>query len=70
MSGINCPNCGADLTASGSVRIAEYRFGRLVAAKQDITEGPGYYHSCETPDTCTLICNACKRLIKTLPLTK
>jgi hypothetical protein len=52
------------------VRIAEYRFGRLVAAKQRITEGPGYYHSCETPDTCTLICNACKRLIKTLPLTK
>jgi hypothetical protein len=68
MSSTTCPNCGADLTVSGSVRIAEYHFGRLEAAKQGLAEGPGYVHHRETPDVYTIICNGCKRLVNTLPL--
>lgn len=68
MAAITCPNCGADLTAPQSVRIAEYHFGRLEKADQDIVEGPGFTYHRETPDTYTLLCNACKRLVRTLPL--
>jgi len=70
MSAITCASCGADLTVSGSVRIAEYRFGRLESAQQEIVEGPGYIYHCETPDVYTIICNGCKRLVRTLPLHK
>lgn len=70
MAAITCPNCGADLTAPQSVRIAEYHFGRLEKVDQDIVEGPGYTYHPEVPDTYTLLCNACKRLVRTLPLKK
>jgi hypothetical protein len=68
MSDLTCANCGADLTVGGSVRIAEYHFGRLEAARQETAEGPGYVYHLETPDVYTLICNGCKRLVRTLPL--
>jgi len=70
MSALTCANCGADLTATGSIRVAEYHFGRLEAAKQELAEGPGYVYHCETPDVYTIICNNCKRLVRTLPLHK
>jgi hypothetical protein len=70
MSSTTCPNCGADLTVSGSVRIAEYHFGRLEAVKQELAEGPGYVHRCEAPDVYTIICSGCRRLVRTLPLHK
>ncbi|MCL1909022.1 MAG: hypothetical protein FWG12_06620 [Holophagaceae bacterium] len=70
MSALTCTNCGADLTAPNSVRIAEYRFGHLEVAQQEIAEGPGYVYQCETPDVYTIICNGCKRLVRTLPLHK
>ena len=70
MSSLTCVNCGANLTAPGSVRIAEYHFGRLEEVKQETLEGPGYAYRCEVPDVYTLICNHCKRLIRTLPLRK
>ena len=68
MAAITCPNCGADLTAPQSVRIAEYHFGHLEKADQDIVEGPSFTYHRETPDTYTLLCSACKRLVRTLPL--
>jgi hypothetical protein len=58
------------LTVTGAVRIAEYSFGRLEAAKQETVEGPGFIYHCETPDVYTIICNGCKRLVRTLPLRK
>jgi hypothetical protein len=68
MSALTCANCGADLTVSGSVRIAEYHFGRLEAAKQELAEGPGFVYHREAPDVYTLVCANCKRLVRTLPL--
>ena len=68
MAAITCPNCGADLTAPQSVRIAEYHFGHLEKADQDIVEGPGFTYQREQPDTYTILCNACRRLVRTLPL--
>jgi len=70
MAAISCPNCGADLTVSQSVRIAEYRFGRLEKVEQDLAEGPGFIYHPEVADTYTLLCNHCKRLVRTLPLAK
>jgi sarcosine oxidase delta subunit len=70
MSSTTCPNCGADLAVSGSVRISEYHFGRLEAAKQELAEGPGYVYHREAPDVYTIHCNGCKRLVATLPLHK
>ncbi|MCL1893242.1 MAG: hypothetical protein FWG02_03250 [Holophagaceae bacterium] len=70
MAEIKCTNCGADLSAPGSVRIAEYHFGRLEVAQQEIVEGPGYIYHREKPDVYTIICNGCKRLVRTLPLHK
>jgi uncharacterized protein YbaR (Trm112 family) len=66
----SCPNCGADLTATQSVRIAEYYFGKLVKADQQPMEGPGFTYQFEQADTYTIICNACKRLVRTLPISK
>lgn len=68
MSPISCPNCGTDLTAPQSVRIAEYHFGHLEKVSQDPMEGPGFAYHSETPDTYTILCNSCKRLVRTLPL--
>ena len=70
MSKLACANCGTNLTAPGSVRIAEYHFGRLEPAEQEAAEGPGYVYHRETPDVYTIICNGCKRLVRTLPLHK
>jgi hypothetical protein len=67
---LTCPNCGADLTAPQSVRIAEYQFGRLEAVDQPLSEGPGFVYHPEVPDSYTLLCNACRRLVRTLPLKK
>lgn len=68
MAAISCPSCGADLTVPQSVRIAEYHFGRLEKVSQEPTEGPGFHYHLETPDTYTILCNGCKRLVRTLPL--
>jgi len=64
MSGTKCPNCGADLSAPQSVRIAEYRFGHLTKddTKSDIT------YQVDRPDTFTVVCTSCNRLVRTLPL--
>ena len=70
MAAITCPNCGADLSAPQSVRIAETHFGRLEKVAQDPMEGPGFAYHREVPDTYTILCNACKRLVRTLPLPK
>jgi hypothetical protein len=69
MASITCPNCGADLTAPQSVRIAEYHFGRLENADQAPMEGPGFVYHFEQADTFTILCNTCKRLVRTLPIT-
>ena len=68
MSSLNCPNCGADLTASQSVRIAEYHFGHLDKVEQSAAEGPGFTYQREQADSYTIICTACNRLVRTLPL--
>ena len=68
MATTSCPNCGADLTNTQSVRIAEYHFGKLVAVDQTPMEGPGFTYQLEQADTYTIICNACKRLVRTLPI--
>jgi hypothetical protein len=68
MAAISCPNCGADLTAPQSVRIAEYRFGRLEKVDQSLAEGPGFTYHNEQADTYTILCTICKRLVRTLPL--
>ncbi|HCG36964.1 MAG: hypothetical protein ACO25G_01605 [Holophagaceae bacterium] len=65
---ISCQHCGSDLTAPQSVRIAEYHFGRLEALQQDPVEGPGFKYHFEQPDTYTILCNICKRLVRTLPI--
>lgn len=70
MSSLTCTNCGADLTAPKSVRIAEYHFGHLESAQQEVVEGPGYIYHLEVPDVYTIICTGCKRLVRTLPLHK
>lgn len=69
MAAIECPNCGTDLTAPQSVRIAEYQFGHLEKVAQDPMEGPGFVYHFEVPDSYTILCNSCKRLVRTLPLT-
>lgn len=68
MADITCPNCGADLTSPQSVRIAEYHFGRLESHSQSPLEGPGFVYHREKADTYTILCNACRRLVRTLPL--
>ncbi len=68
MAALSCPHCGQDLTAPQSVRIAEYHFGRLEKVDQGILEGPGFAYRCEIPDTYTILCNGCKRLVRTLPI--
>lgn len=70
MAAISCPNCGADLTAPQSVRIAEYQCGHLRKIAQEPMEGPGFVYHFEVPDTYTILCNACKRLVRTLPTAK
>ena len=67
MAAISCPHCGQDLTVPQSVRIAEYHFGRLEKISQDPLEGPGFKYHFEVPDTYTILCNGCKRLVRTLP---
>ncbi len=68
MAAISCTHCGADLTAPQSVRIAEYHFGRLEKVAQEPMEGPGFKYHFEQPDTFTILCNSCKRLVRTLPI--
>ena len=68
MSSFACPNCGADLTKPQSVRIAEYHFGRVEKVDQGPLEGPGFIYHKDVPDTYTLLCNACRRLVRTLPI--
>jgi hypothetical protein len=68
MAALSCPHCGQDLTAPQSVRIAEYHFGHLEKASHDPMEGPGFTYAFETPDTYTILCNGCKRLVRTLPI--
>lgn len=70
MAGISCTHCGADLSAPQSVRIAEYHFGRLEKVSQEPMEGPGFHYHQEVPDTYTILCTTCKRLVRTLPLKK
>jgi hypothetical protein len=70
MSAITCSNCGANLEAPQSVRIAEYHFGRLEKADQDPMEGPGFIYHFEQPDTYTILCTTCNRLVRTLPITR
>lgn len=67
MATTDCPNCGANLTATQSVRIAEYHFGKLVKESQQPMDGPGFIYQLEKADKYTIICNACKRLVRTLP---
>jgi hypothetical protein len=52
------------------VRIAEYHFGSLQKADAGDSYGPGFTYTREQPDTYTILCNTCKRLVRTLPLTK
>jgi hypothetical protein len=52
------------------VRIAEYHFGRLEKISQDPLEGPGFKYHFEVPDTYTILCNGCKRLVRSLPIGK
>ncbi len=68
MSALSCPNCGANLEAPQSVRIAESHFGHLEKAVQSPMEGPGFVYHLEQPDVYTIICNSCKRLVRTLPI--
>lgn len=68
MAALSCPHCGQDLTAPQSVRIAEYHFGHLEKVSQDVMEGPGFLYHLEVPDTYTILCNGCKRLVRTLPI--
>ena len=68
MSAITCPNCGANLEAPQSVRIAEYHFGRLEKAETGFLEPPGFAYRKEQPDVYTILCNTCKRLVRTLPI--
>lgn len=70
MAAISCTHCGFDLTAPQSVRIAEYHFGRLEKVDQEPMEGPGFTYHLEVPDTYTVLCTNCKRLVRTLPLRK
>lgn len=70
MSALSCPNCGANLEAPQSVRISESHFGRLEKVDQSATEGPGFVYRQEQPDTYTILCNTCKRLVRTLPIPK
>ena len=70
MAAISCSQCGADLTQPQSVRIAEYHFGSLRAAAAGEDFGPGFEYVLEQPDTYTILCNTCKRLVRTLPLKK
>jgi hypothetical protein len=66
MAAISCTHCGADLTASQSVRIAEYQFGHL----EKVSEDPGFKYHFEQPDNFTILCNSCKRLVRTLPIAR
>ena len=68
MSSLSCPNCGANLEAPQSVRIAEYHFGRLEKADTSALNPPGFTYRKELPDVYTILCNTCKRLVRTLPL--
>ena len=68
MSALSCPNCGANLEAPQSVRIAEYYFGRLEKTGQSLVDGPGFVYHREQPDVYTILCNSCKRLVRTLPI--
>jgi len=70
MAAISCPQCGADLTQPQSVRVAEYHFGSLKKAADGEAFGPGFEYNLEQPDTYTILCNTCKRLVRTLPLAK
>jgi hypothetical protein len=69
MSALSCPNCGANLEAPQSVRIAEYHFGRLEKKDESLVDGPGFTYRREQPDVYTILCNSCKRLVRTLPIT-
>jgi hypothetical protein len=66
MAAISCTHCGADLTAPQSVRIAEYQFGHLEKTSED----PGFKYRFDQPDNYTILCNSCKRLVRTLPIAK
>jgi hypothetical protein len=68
MSALSCPNCGANLEAPQSVRIAEYHFGRLEKTNQSLVDGPGFVYHREQSDVYTILCNSCKRLVRTLPI--
>ena len=70
MAAISCSQCGADLSQPQSVRIAEYHFGSLQKADSGDSYGPGFSYTLEQPDTYTILCNTCKRLVRTLPLEK
>jgi hypothetical protein len=68
MSALTCPNCGANLEAPQSVRIAEYYFGRLEKVATGLLEPPGFAYQKEQSDVYTVLCNTCKRLVRTLPI--
>jgi hypothetical protein len=48
------------------VRIAEYQYGRL----EKVAEDPGFKYHFEQADNFTILCNSCKRLVRTLPIAK
>lgn len=66
MAAISCTHCGADLTAPQSVRIAEYHFGHM----EKVDEDPGFKYHPTQPDNFTILCTSCKRLVRTLPITR
>jgi hypothetical protein len=68
MSALSCPNCGANLEAPQSVRIAEYHFGHLEKADTGPLDPAGFRYQKEQPDVYTILCNTCKRLVRTLPI--
>jgi hypothetical protein len=68
MSALSCPNCGANLEAPQSVRIAEYHFGRLEKKATGLLQPPEFIYFKEQPDVYTILCNSCKRLVRTLPI--
>jgi transcription elongation factor Elf1 len=68
MSTLTCPNCGANLETSQSVRIAEYHFGRLTKEGPGVLDPPGFAYVLEQPDVYTVTCGTCKRLVRTLPI--
>lgn len=66
MSALNCPNCGTNLSAPHSIRVAEYYFGHLLNTETE----PNIAYDKDQSDVFSIICTSCNRLVRTLPLEK